>query len=134
MTILESEVSDLFKFEDYFRFLDLKGFLKKKNYFFEIPKWFWNQYFHFYRVSVFWPFLFEDYFRFLYFKWVFFSLFFDFLKFQKWFWNQNGHIFGGSVFCTFSIWGLYIGFWYLKGVFLIYGGQYSVLFQFEGYL
>ncbi len=71
--------SDIFGFKNYFRFLDFK---------------------------IFWPLLgcpfsdifLNDYFRFLDFKGVFFSLFFDFLKFQNWFWNQNGNFWGGAVF------------------------------------
>ena len=53
---------------------------------------------------VIWLFRFKDNFRFLDFKGVFFSLFFDFWKFRNWFWNQNGYIWGGqfSVFFQFA--------------------------------
>ena len=62
--------------------------------------------------------LFEAYFRFLDFKGSFFSLIFEFGKFRKLFWNPWAYL-GGVCFLTFCDLRLILGFWILRGHFLV---------------
>ena len=61
---------------------------------------------------------FEAYFRFLDFKGSFLSLIFEFWKFRKLFWNQWAYL-GRVCFLTFCDLRLILGFWILRGNFLV---------------
>ena len=119
--IFEGELfSDILWFEAYFRFLDFKGsFLSLIFEFWKFRKLFWNQNGHIWGGLFSDIFLFEDYFIFLDFKGSFFSLIFEFWKFWELFWNQWAYL-GGVCFLTFCDLRLILGFWILRGHFLVW--------------